>query len=189
MQGLGDRLGPVFAQLPPTFGPKLYPDLAAFLSGLSDRNISLALEVRHPQWFAPAPAAQLNELLQQLGIGRVLLDTRPIYECDDNPQLTSERRKPKLPLQPVITAPFSIIRFISHPERDFNHSFMENWATYLQNWLQKKIDIYLFIHCPIEEHSPQNALYFHRLLENQASPIPPLPWASLPSEPMQMRLF
>jgi len=30
MQGLGDKIGVVFAQLPPHYDPKLFPDLVAF---------------------------------------------------------------------------------------------------------------------------------------------------------------
>jgi uncharacterized protein YecE (DUF72 family) len=189
MQGLGDRLGPIFAQLPPTYGPQSFQDLETFLTGLQDCGASLALEVRHPQWYEPTHAVRLNELLQSLSIGRVLLDTRPIYECDDNPQLTSERRKPRLPLQPVVTAPFTLIRYISHPDHALNHSFMEDWVPYLKDWLQQGTRVSLVVHCPVEEHSPQNARSFQRLLEDKRVPVSPLPWNNLPVEPSQLSLF
>ena len=62
-------------------------------------EVKFALEVRHLDWFREPYATQLTTLLQQLGIGRVLLDSRPIYSGADDPQLQSERKKPKLPLQ------------------------------------------------------------------------------------------
>jgi uncharacterized protein YecE (DUF72 family) len=189
MKGLGSRLGPIFIQLPPNYGPSLFPDLEAFLTGLQACGVPLALEVRHPQWFQETDAARLNTLLQSLSMGRVLLDTRPIYECQDDPQLTSERRKPKLPLQPVVTAPFAFIRYISHPNQAFNHDFMADWVPYLQAWLQQGTQVYLFVHCPVEEHSPQNAQYFQRLLEDRGLSIPPLPWMQIPAEPKQLGLF
>jgi uncharacterized protein YecE (DUF72 family) len=189
MQGLGNRLGPIFAQLPPTYDPQFWPDLEAFLSGLRECGSRLALEVRHPQWFQPVVAERLNALLQSLGMGRVLLDTRPIYECEDNPQLSSERRKPKLPLQPITTAPFTLIRYISHPNQAFNQRFMVDWISYLQNWLQQGDDIYLFVHCPVEVHSPQNARYFQQLLTANSLNIPPLPWDALQQPPAQLSLF
>jgi uncharacterized protein YecE (DUF72 family) len=115
MQGLGDRLGILFAQLPPNYGPAEFEDLAAFLQACPT-DVRLAVELRHLDWFQPAHAMRLNQLLTDLGMGRVLLDTRPIYDCPDDPQLTSERRKPRLPLQTVTTARFNFVRYISHPE-------------------------------------------------------------------------
>ncbi|HEY9658321.1 MAG TPA: DUF72 domain-containing protein, partial [Allocoleopsis sp.] len=109
IQGLGTRLGPLFAQLPPSYSPAQMDDLVNFLQAFPRDRASLALEVRHVDWFKPTHADRLNRILQELGVGRVLLDTRPIYECEDNPQLYSERRKPQVPLQPVITANFSLI--------------------------------------------------------------------------------
>ena len=51
MQGLGGRLGPIFAQLPPHYGPLLLDDLTAFLTAWPRAEAPLALEVRHPDWF------------------------------------------------------------------------------------------------------------------------------------------
>src|SRR5688500_12362437 len=52
MRLLGDRLGPMFAQLPPVYGPTLFDDLAAFLAAWPRAEAPLALEVRHPDWFS-----------------------------------------------------------------------------------------------------------------------------------------
>jgi uncharacterized protein YecE (DUF72 family) len=189
MQGLGSRLGPIFAQLPPSYSPQSFQDLEIFLGGISDRGVSFALEVRHPQWFRPPHNQRLNDLLQHRSVGKVLLDTRPIYECEDNPKVTSERRKPNLPLQPIVTAPFSLIRYISHPNQAFNQSFIEDWIPPLQDWLRQGTRIYGFVHCPVEEHSPQNARYFQQLLEKQRLPIPKLPWDQIPPTPTQLSFF
>ncbi|HEY9645623.1 MAG TPA: DUF72 domain-containing protein, partial [Chroococcidiopsis sp.] len=91
MQPLGDRLGPFFAQLPPSCGPDRFNDLIAFLRSWPGDRAELALEVRHLDWFNPPHADRLNDALARLGMGRVLLDTRPIYDCPDDPQLASER--------------------------------------------------------------------------------------------------
>jgi uncharacterized protein YecE (DUF72 family) len=188
MQGLGNRLGPLFLQLPPTYAPQANGDLTQFLQGLQASGAELALEVRHPQWFKPQTATKLNALLTNLGIGRVLLDTRPIYECTDDPQVASERRKPKLPLQFEITAPFSFIRYISHPDQDFNHDFMATWFPYLQTWLSSGKRVYLFVHCPQEDQSPRNALYWQHQLEKYGLDIPPLLWEKIPTQ-AQLNLF
>src|SRR6266516_3382498 len=77
MRGLGTRLGPIFLQLPPAFGPAQLAQLQAFLD-FWPREVRLAVEVRHPDFFAQAHAAKLNELLDRYNVTRVLMDTRPI---------------------------------------------------------------------------------------------------------------
>ncbi|MBD2369833.1 DUF72 domain-containing protein [Leptolyngbya sp. FACHB-402] len=185
MQGLDDRLGVLFAQLPPSYSPANFADLETFLRGW--KGADLALEVRHARWFQEPHRSRLNELLQELKIGRVLLDTRPIYECEDDPQLESERKKPKVPLQPDVTAPFTLIRYISHPT--LNQQYLEEWVKIVDRWLQQGTEIYFFVHCPVEEHSPQNARQFQRLLEQQDVNVPPLPWDLIEQPPSQMSLF
>ncbi|HCF25834.1 MAG TPA: DUF72 domain-containing protein, partial [Cyanobacteria bacterium UBA11049] len=98
IQGLGNRLGVIQAQLPPSYSPACLDDLINFLNALPRGEVQFAVEVRHIDWFQEPYAARLTTLLQQLGIGRVLLDSRPIYSGVDDPQLQSERKKPKLPL-------------------------------------------------------------------------------------------
>jgi uncharacterized protein YecE (DUF72 family) len=189
MQGLGDRLGPIFAQLPPYYGPQQFGDLLTFLRAWPRNEAPLALEVRHPDWFKESHAASLTEALTQLGVGRVLLDTRPIYDGPDDPQVGSERRKPKLPLQRTVTAPFSLVRFISHPNREFNRSYLEEWVSNVTQWLQQGTQVYFFIHCPIEEHSPGTARLFQQLLEQHHVTVPPLPWNGIKAKPTQLSLF
>ena len=150
MENLGDRLGPIFAQLPPSYSPDSWQDLEAFLQAWPQNRHPLAVEVRHQDWFKEPNNRKLNNLLSQLKISRVLLDSRPIYNCPDDPQINSQRRKPKLPLLPEVTANFSIIRFISHPQAELNQSFLREWVGLVQKWLEQGIEVYFFVHCPIE---------------------------------------
>ncbi len=185
MQRLDDRLGVLFAQLPPSYSPANFEDLETFLRGWTGAN--LALEVRHAQWFKEPHHTQLNQLLKELKIGRVLLDSRPIYDCEDDPQLQSERKKPKVPLQPDITAPFSLIRYISHPTE--NQKYLEEWVEFVDRALQQGTEVYFFVHCPIEERSPQNARDFQQLLEQNSVSVPVLPWNQVDPPSSQMSLF
>lgn len=178
MQGLGDRLGPIFAQLPPSYGPRGLDDLAAFLAGWP-ASVPLCVEVRHPDWFLPEWAQRLNDLLRFHGVGRVLLDTRSIYDGPDDPQCRSERKKPAVPLQPVVTSDVVLIRYISHPERDRNLGYLAEWVEQVQQWLQQGRTVYFFAHCPIEARSPSLARTFQHQLERAAVPVPLLPWDSL----------
>jgi len=189
MSGLGDKLGPIFAQLPPTYGPQFLDDLTAFLQALPRSQREIALEVRHPNWFQDSHTRKLSTRLQQLGVGKVLLDTRPIYNCPDDPQIASERRKPNVPLQAIATADFSLIRFISHPKSEFNEPYLQEWAQQVDCWLRQGKTLYFFVHCPLEERSPHTARDFQQLLERQATPVPSLPWDRIALSPQQLTLF
>ncbi|MEA5469782.1 DUF72 domain-containing protein [Spirulina sp. 06S082] len=189
MGKLGDRLGVTFIQLPPNYSPEAFDDLKSFLSQLPYKEYKLALEVRHLDWFQAPHGDRLNQLLQNLNIGRVLLDTRPVYHSSNDPQLHSRTRKPDLPLQPIVTSDLSLIRFISHPQSQFNQIFLQEWTQQIDLWLQDGKTIYFFVHCPQEEHSPQTARDFQALLEAKGTIVPDLPWNHLKMPPKQLSLF
>jgi len=188
MQEFGDRLGPIFVQLPPQYGPALLDDLTTFLRAWPS-TVPLAVEVRHPDWFHEPYARLLTALLEHRSVGRVLLDTRPVYSGPDDPQIATERRKPKVPLQPIVTAPFSLVRFISHPHQECNQDFLNGWVQQVDLWVQKGVRVYFFVHCPVEPRSPHIARSFQQLLELNGTPVPPLPWNALSSPPTQLSLF
>lgn len=193
MQGLGDRLGPVMAQLPPNYNPAAIQDLENFLTAWPRQAAPISVEVRHLDWFKDNHAAELAELLTRLGVGRVLLDTRPMYaweeEGDVDPQMRSQRRKPRVPLQPVVTADFAIVRYISHPRLLRNQDYLAGWVAQVSGWLAAGKQVYFFVHCPLEEESPGIARYFQAALEAAAVPVPPLPWNGLAEPPSQLALF
>ena len=120
MQELGERLGIMFIQLPPNYAPDKLADLTTFLTALSRQDVDIALEVRHLDWFKSPHQEQLTELLVKLHIGRVILDTRSIYEADPALGERVECKKPRVPLALSLTAPFSLIRYVSHPIREAN---------------------------------------------------------------------
>lgn len=192
MQRLGSRLGAFFVQLPPTYSPDQFDDLRLFLEHWAQASataMSIAVEVRHLDWFREPYASQLTTLLKDLNVAKVLLDTRPIYNCPDDPQLDSNRRKPKVPLQPVVTADFSLIRYISHPTLELNQPYLDEWVDRLDSWLNQGTQIYFFVHCPVEARSPGNARYFQQLLEARSLPVEPLPWNQIAPPPTQLSLF
>ncbi|MEO0988142.1 MAG: DUF72 domain-containing protein [Cyanobacteria bacterium J06639_14] len=193
MRGLGPRLGPIFLQLPPSYSPNLLPDLAQFLTRWPRQEAPIAVEVRHLDWFKDPYADQLNALLHRLGVGRVLLDTRPMYDGVESgladPQFASERRKPKVPLQPIVTASFCLIRYISHPDLNFNEPYLMEWVPRLQTWLQAGKTIYLFIHCPDEARSPAIAHHFYETLKVTYPALEPLPWDAIVPPTSQLSLF
>lgn len=189
ISGLSDRLGTTFIQLPPSYSPVYLSDLAKFLTAIARTNLPLALEVRHLDWFKPEHSARLNNLLTELNIARVLLDTRPIYNCPDDPQIGSPRKKPKLPLQPMSIGNTAFVRFISHPNLQHNQIYLEQWVIKLKDWLCQGKTIYFFVHCPHEVRSPNTAKHFFLLLQQQIIEPLCLPWNGLTSIPSQLTLF
>ncbi|MEB3356284.1 MAG: DUF72 domain-containing protein [Synechococcales bacterium] len=189
LQPLANRLGPYLAQLPPSYSPAQMADLVAFLTAFPRQRLPIAVEVRHADWFTTQNGTQLATQLQTLGVGRVLLDTRPIYECPDDPQIHSERRKPQVPLQPVVTAPFTLVRYISHPDLSRNIPYLMEWVERVSQWLRQGTTVYFFVHCPIEARSPGIARHFQHLLEQAGVPVPALPWNLIPDGPTQLSLF
>ncbi|MEM6255202.1 MAG: DUF72 domain-containing protein [Cyanobacteria bacterium P01_D01_bin.156] len=192
MQGLGPRLGPIFAQLPPRYSPAAFADLEQFVTCWPHEQKPVAVEVRHLDWFKPPYSGRLDALLCHFGVGRVLLDTRPIYTWSnpvEDPQLRSERKKPRVPLLPTATASFVLVRYISHPKLDRNRDFLAEWVDYVGNWLAQGVSVYFFVHCPEEAQSPAIARYFQEQLEKAGINVPPLPWSLIQAPPQQLGLF
>ncbi len=189
MSGLGDRLGTSFIQLPPSYSFQYLEDLTEFLTGCSRSGLSLALEVRHLDWFEPEWSKYLDELLTKLNIARVLLDTRPIYNCPNDPQIGSPRKKPQVPLQPKVNGDIAFVRYISHPDRQYNQSYLQQWAITLRDWLSQGKEVYFFVHCPQEVRSPDTAKYFYSQIDRQIAALPNLPWNEIDPQPTQLNLF
>ena len=190
MQELGERLGVMFIQLPPHYAPDArgLADLTAFLTALP-RQVALAVEVRHLDWFKSPHREQLAELLFRLGAGRVILDSRPIYEADPEWGSAIECKKPRVPVELSLTAPFSLIRYVSHPVRSANQVWLEGWTSQIQAWLAQEAQIYMFVHCPIEARSPINARYLHQIFTRSGIALNPLPLQPHTDLPVQLNLF
>ena len=192
-QGLGDRLGPIMIQLPPSYSPGALDDLRNFLQAWPTAIAPVAVEVRHLNWFRPPSAARLKALLTSSTVGQVLLDSRMMYAHEDegnvDPQLHSNRRKPRVPLQPQITADFAIVRYISHPQILRNQDYLSEWVSWIDRWLNAGKQVYFFVHCPMEVKSPQVARHFQTMLEDAGVQVPPFPWMHLKRPSEQLSLF
>jgi len=189
MSGLGDRLGTTFIQLPPSYSPQYFADLAEFLAVCNQSGLSLGVEVRHFDWFKPEYNERLDALLNELKIAKVLLDTRSIYNCPDNPQANSQRKKPNVPLKSTVTGDIAFIRFISHPNQAYNQIYLAEWLNDLHNWFCQGKTVYFFVHCPEESRSPDIAKYFYNQLKRYNPGIPDLPWNNIDPQPTQLTLF
>ncbi|MBO0779209.1 MAG: DUF72 domain-containing protein [Ktedonobacteraceae bacterium] len=188
MRGLGERLGPIFLQLPPSFAPERFEELRVFLQHWP-ADVRLAVEVRHPGFFEEPYESELQALLQQHRMARVLMDTRPIRvgSASEQQTLQARERKPDLPLRMVATTDFVFVRYIGHPRMEENLPFFEQWAQQLAHWYEQKLTLYVFCHCPFEVHSPSLcAELYHRV--GELVPLPPLSTRQAPKIEQQ-RLF
>jgi uncharacterized protein YecE (DUF72 family) len=175
MSGLGDRLGPSFIQLPPSFSPGAYPVLASFLDAIP-QIFRVGVEVRHPGWFTAEGRKRLNTLLEEHRAAKVIIDTRGLREGESGDVLVnrSRERKPDLPIQPDRTTDFVFVRLITNPNADLNEPYFAEWTDRIAGWIKAGVTVYLFCHCPVDEHSPVYAREMHARISAQV-PIPPLP--------------
>jgi uncharacterized protein YecE (DUF72 family) len=183
MLGFDERLGPMFLQLPPNYGPRQKADLQAFLEAWQD-GVRLAVEVRHQDWFGEPAAGWLNGLLAKHDMGRVIIDTRPIRNLSGGKVLEgsvyqrlleAQERKPNLPIQPERTADFVFLRYIGHPDLEQNETYLVEWSECLAAWLREEADAYVFCHCPEEKWSPHICRRLHHLVRRLVE-VGPLPW-------------
>ena len=191
IRGLKERLGPLFLQLPPAFGPAQLSQLKAFLD-FWPADLRLAVEVRHPEFYLEPHAAKLNLVLNQYKVARIMMDTSPIRigSAEEKQILQARERKPDLPLQISVTTDFIFLRYIGNPHMEFNHSFLDTWAKQLAEWKEEGLTLYVFCHCPFEVHSPSICSTLYEKVRALTS-LPPLPWQpdQPDSGPEQARLF
>jgi uncharacterized protein YecE (DUF72 family) len=194
---LGDRLGPMFLQLPPRYDPGQIGDLQAFLEAWP-ASIRLAVEVRHQGWFESPHWEALADLLSGFKTARVVFDTRPIRGLEGDAMLRgsvyerlleARQRKPDVPVIAEPTADFLFLRYIGHPKIDNNQPYLAEWSSYLARWLRQGLDAYVFCHCPEEGLDPWLCREFHRRTSGLV-PLPDLPWDVVDRDsPVQPRLL
>lgn len=200
MLPLGERLGPFFLQLPPGYAPRQIGDLERWLDGWQallateapGQAIHLAVEVRHIDWYAPYGETALMALLERYGAGRVLMDVRPL-DLGPLPGAEEDLRrardnKPDVPLHPLRSARFSLIRYIGHPDVERNHDLLDEWAMRVRQWLAEGTEIFFFMHCPVERESPLLCRALQRRIDGVAG-VPPLPWDSAEGGAEQLTMW
>ena len=96
--------------------------------------------------------------------------------------------KPDVPLHPLRSADFTLVRYIGHPDAALNEPLLDEWAARLAGWLAEGTTVYFFCHCPDERRSPALCRALQARLERLAT-VPPLPWDALDSGLQQATLF
>jgi uncharacterized protein YecE (DUF72 family) len=176
MAPLGERLQPLWLQLPASFTPNRLGELATFIDALEGRQ--LAVEVRHMAFFNKGEEERmLNRLLLDRGVERICLDSRPLFSCvsRDPAVLHAQSKKPKVPARPAALTQFPQVRFIGRPELEANDSFVEQWAQKVAGWIEEGRRPYVFLHTPDNIRAPELARRFHQQLTTLLPGLPELP--------------
>lgn len=172
---LGERVAPLWLQLPASFGPSRLGELLAWLDEFSGRAI--AVELRHSAFFAKEEDERLlNRSLQERGVERICLDSRALFACNsgDAAVLHAQSKKPRLPPRPTAFSASPQLRFIGGPDLDANQAFLEPWLDKVAAWIEQGLTPHVFLHTPDNHLAAAQALRFHALLGERLPGLPEL---------------
>ena len=146
MAELGDRLGPLLVQLPPSFTVEGMGVLEDFLEGLPG-GFRYAVEVRHGSWLG----SDLPEMLREHGVALTLIDY------------------PRLPRMDEATAEFSYIRWLGD-RREFpsGHTHLKRerdddllwWSDLVGRFLEEGRTVFAYANNHYQNHSPSTLARF-----------------------------
>ena len=140
MAELGDRLGPLLIQLPPSFDVEGMGVLEDFVQRLPE-GFRYAVEVRHGSWLC----SDLPEMLRERGVAMTLIDYR------------------RMPRMEEATADFSYIRWLGD-RREFpsGHTHLEKerdddlrrWSDLVGYFLEEGRTVFAYANNHYQNHSP-----------------------------------
>ena len=174
---LGERVGPVQVQLPPSFGPESLPTLRSFVGRLPSAR-SWVVELRHRAFFDGGAAhVAVDELLAGAGIGRVVLDTRPLYDAPPRTDAAVEERrtKPRLPVTTDVMGRHPVVRVIGSDDVQGTATGLRAWIPQIVGWITEGREPYVFAHQPENLESPALARMLHAAAAEQLVGLTPLP--------------
>jgi len=148
LKPLGERVSPLWLQLPASFGPQRLAELVSFID---DLQRPLAVEVRHLEFFAKGDAERLlNRVLMARGVERICLDSRALFSCTsrDPAVLHAQSKKPKVPTRPAAFTHYPQVRFIGRPELEANDPYLKPWVEKVAGWIEEGRTPYVFLHTP-----------------------------------------
>ncbi|WP_010484782.1 DUF72 domain-containing protein [Pseudomonas sp. S9] len=194
---LGARVAPYWLQLPASFGPQRLAELALLIEhwGTGSGHFggrALAIEVRHPEFFAKGEAERaLNRLLLDQGVERICLDSRALFSCNSGEPhvIHAQDKKPRLPTRPTAFSQAPQLRFIGHPEVLENDPFMAPWLDKVASWIEQGLSPYVFLHTSDNRLAPQLARRFHQQLMTRLPGLPDLPVLEIEAPAEQLGLL
>ena len=146
---LGDRLGAAFLQMHENFAPKDIDRVAPFLAEWP-KDVPLALEFRHTDWYNNATVANaLYLLLEKHKVMNIITDTAGRRDL----------------LHMRLTTPSAFVRYVGANDPKSDRSRLDEWVKRLKTWVDLGIeDIHFFVHQNHELESPLLAAEFIKKL-------------------------
>jgi uncharacterized protein YecE (DUF72 family) len=158
---LGDKMGPVLIQLPPSFKLNI-PKLQKFFEVLqlaqkatTQKNIRFALEVRHTSWYAPEKQKELMELLKKYRIALVF----------------GHSSKYPYPENEPVSADFIYLRF--HGPKEFAGSLygtkLKEWVPKIKKWSRDGIDVYAYFNNDQQAYAIRDVVALKHMLGSKGT--------------------
>ncbi len=154
MSELGDRMGPLLLQLPPSFTVEGIGVLEDFLKILPG-GARYAVEVRHRSW----PGSDLAGMLRERGVALTLIDY------------------PRMPRMEEATADFSYVRLLGN-RREFpsEHTHLKKerdddlrwWSDLSGRFLEEGKTVFVYANNHYQNHSPSTLARFLEIRRGQA---------------------
>lgn len=144
IQGLQEKLGHSFMQVPPYFGSDRLPMLQHFLENFPS-HIPLAIEFRQESWFQSSEAFEtLAQVLEKHRIPMVITDVAGRRDV----------------LHQRLTSATAMIRFVGNGLIDSDYTRIDAWITRLKTWFDQGLQrVYFFPHEPDNILAPELAAY------------------------------
>lgn len=153
MEELGDRLGPLLVQLPPSFTVEGMDVLERFLGTLPE-GFRYAVEVRHRSWVRSG----LPALLRERGVALTLVDY------------------PRMPRMEEATTDFAYIRWLgdrrefpaghTHPKKDRGED-LRWWSGMVDSFLAEGKAVFAYANNHYQNHSPSTLEQFLEIREEE----------------------
>ncbi|SBS34065.1 hypothetical protein MAQ5080_02765 [Marinomonas aquimarina] len=182
-------LGPTMLQFPATVEPRHLPIISKLCQNWQ-LKAPLSVEVRSLDFFDKGEhEGAFLRMLSNTECDKVVMDSRPVFSTEAYCEslIDAQRKKPRVPCHAVATAMHPVVRFIGHPELERNHSWLDQWAAKLVQWLQEGRAPTVFVHSSDNIAAPTLAAWLDEKLQQQMPEY--VPQVHLPVQHEQIGLL
>ncbi len=151
VSNLQEKLGTIFLQMNSNFSPKDFDRVIAFAESWP-KEIPLAMEFRHPEWFSSHKVAdELYYLLKKHNIANVLVDTAG--------------RRDMLHMR--LSNNEAFIRYVG-ANHATDYARLDAWVMRLKAWVEQGLQkIHFFVHQNLEIASPLLSAHFIKKINKE----------------------